>query len=176
MSCIAIIVFSFAGCSNNKDLQQNPNTKQEVSIDKDSTKIEGDDVTFEVAHSIKSEVEIPDDFPVDIAPIYKNAKALAVTEQPGGYGTILLTNDKVSKVTEFYKEFYKDIAILSTNEEEDTYEMIGSYNGYTITVLVYPETETEGYLTAINLIVVEGEIPTFNMEEFEIESIPTVNQ
>lgn len=157
-----IIMVCIVGCSKVQD-----SVGEKIAdkvVDETTKKIgSGEEISMEIDSSLTESVEIPKDFPKDVVPIYEKAHVFGVTKQPDGYAVVLFSKDKLSKAAEFYQDFYKEANIISMNESDESFEMMGSYEGYTITIFASPETEVEDFITNINLIVVEGEMPSLNV-------------
>lgn len=147
----------FYGCSGESD------NKNDININKDETKITNEGGNVTISNSLNNSVEVPEDFPTDLIPIYENGTVFGVSEQQDGYAIAILTNDNVKEVAEYYNSAVKDANILMCNEGEDYYEITGSLGDYTFSITASENTESDDFKTSIGLVAFPGTIPSLGM-------------
>ncbi len=125
----------------------------------DTETIKDGDTEIEYTKNLKDSVAIPEDYPNDVIPVYKDSFiASAAKNKDGSYCIMSFTNDDFKKVANFYKEILKDAEVLSSQDNEEEFLSIGSINNSSYTVTVTPADQDIGYKTMASIILLPGEM------------------
>ena len=112
------------------------------------------DIDVDVDGKYGKELSIPEEYPIDLLPVYSDADVVAVVEMSGGYTVTAVTNDDYEKVMDFYKSLLENGADVTMQAEEaGSYIAMGSIGEYNFSLAVMPAEEYEGYETQITTIV-----------------------
>jgi|GEM_PF-6381718 len=150
--CLAIFIFISLSACGEKDTTKASKTDNNDKID------------YKVSDSTRKSIDVPVDYPSDILPVYKNGVVFAVSKQQKGYSLVILSNDDVNTIEDYYKSLIKNANIISDVEEEDLYETMGSRDGYTFYITVTNNDITDDFKTALTLIVFPGEMPSTGLD------------
>ena len=149
---VLFFVFYFSSC-----------TKKET----ETIKTDSGEVSY--TKNMKDSVKIPEGYPGEILPVYKNAVIVSAAKQnDGSFVIISFSGDATEKVISFYKNVLKDASVVMKTEEDNSYVSMGNINDFQYTVTVAPYTDGEEYKTNINLALVPGNINMPVIEESNI--------
>ncbi len=139
--CFLLALTVFVGCGNDTE-----------------TITEGDtEVTY--SEDMKESVEIPEEYPGDLVPVYKDSFISAASKRDDGSFVLMgFTNDSLEKVAEYYKEELGDFQTMQMQDNSEGYVTMGVIEGktYTITLGQVTEEDEVDYETMFNIVLVEG--------------------
>lgn len=138
--------------------------------------IESEDGETEVTYTedMKDSVDIPDEYPEDILPVYKGSFISAASKNSNGeYVIIAFSKDDSSEVKNYYEDILKDTDVIMEQTSEGQYMKMGTKEGITYTVTIATFDEIEDYETNINLVVMPEVDTGLEMEEEQEEESDT---
>jgi len=121
------------------------------SNEQSSTAVSG--FTFDAGNNGGKVASLPDGYPSDIFPLYKDSHLESVVEFDGSYTLIAFSKDDNTKVAAFYKELLKDAKVTSESESDSAFTSFGKIGSYTYNFDTGVSTELEGYATSISIIM-----------------------
>lgn len=162
---VVLMILSLVLSSCGKKEEPEKETVEEVEIedvkvdqDKDTTTVsvtEGQETV--VSNEMGKSVPIPEDYPMDLFPVYKDAYvAVAMTNPDNSFSLVFFSKDSIADVVAFYDEVLEEADVISKQKEEDFFFSMGELDGSTYTVNV-AEAEEEGYASMTSLVVVPGQ-------------------
>jgi len=171
---VILLVLILVGCSNNNNLDGIKNIdveKNQVEIETD----EGQEVT--VAKDIDESIDLPDDYPKDIIPVYDDANVIGASSNPDGSLVIMCVSDqKAEEIIEFYKKVLEEAEVTMEQNAEGVYLNMGSLEGLSYTVSVSDSTDTDlGYISSFSIIIME-EIMGLEEEQDQEETSEEVTE
>lgn len=129
-----------------------------ITVDKDNAKlvIEGKDDS-KVEMSFGEGQSIPEDFPIDLVPIYKGSKLMATSKNlvgdKGSYVISYGSEESSKTIKDFYKNFYTKSEV-KTDISMNGIEMLAVQKGdYTISIQILAAEDEDYGKTAVNLTV-----------------------
>lgn len=167
MICLSIVL-TLSGCGNGKDLvEESVDQVEDLGMDDVKVKEDKDSITVEVEGGGEIEVvkegekslELPQDYPNAILPLYSDEFIASVQKNPdGSYAIVGMTKDSVEEVKAFYQTQLADTSVVMTQQDEDFFMMMGDRDGSTYTVMVeMDEDEESGFQTLYILSVAEDQ-------------------
>ena len=173
---IVLMVLVLVGCGN----QAENNGIDNVDVSKNKIEIttdEGQEIT--VSNDMGESVDLPDAYPKDIIPIYKDAHIVAAAVNPDNSLMVMgLCNGEMKEVVDFYKEVLKDAEVIMEQNAADIYLNMGTFKGigYTVTVS-NSEMEDYDYKNSFSIIIMEEvEGLTNDVEETTDNETETVDK
>ena len=138
--------------------------------------IESEDGETEVTYTedMKDSVDIPDEYPEDILPVYQGSFISAASKNNNGeYVIIAFSNDDSSEVKAYYEDILENTNVIMEQNAEGQYMKMGTKEGITYTVTIAPFDENEDYKTNINLVVMPEMDTGLETEEDPVEESDT---
>jgi hypothetical protein len=123
--CAVFFLFGSAGCG------------------KSTETVKQGELTTKYSTEVKKGVELPEDYPKDKFPVYKDAFVMSVQDMDNSYVLVCFSMDSIQEVGAFYKELFKDEQIISQTAQTDEYTVMGVKDGYTYTVCVTKNSEQD---------------------------------
>jgi hypothetical protein len=123
------------------------------------------DLNIKYTTDTKQSVKLPEGYPADHFPVYKDAFIMAVQSNENSFVVTCFSKDSLQKVSAFYKDLFKNSQVISLTEKDDEYTILGVKDGYTFTVCAIKNTdqdkELKDYPTSllINLVPAPGGMP-----------------
>lgn len=118
---------------------------------------------IQYSENVKKSVPIPDEYPKNQFPIYKEKDSfISVLQQEGkSFIVICFAKDNFNDVIKFYEDALKNGQVISTSRDKAGFVTMGMLGGYTYTVAVEESKEMEGYPTTfvINILPAAGGMP-----------------
>lgn len=162
---IFLLLLLLTSCGSNNNVENVVSNDVDVEVKKDQTEITtdaGDEIV--ITSDLDKSVEIPDGYPENILPVYKDSKIIAASKnQDNSFLIMGYTKDEFLKVKDFYKETLKDATILMEDAQVDSYINMGEIGGISYTVSINPSMEELEYNVSFSLIV----MPIIGYEEPE---------
>ncbi|MDM8533515.1 hypothetical protein QUF55_02320 [Clostridiaceae bacterium HSG29] len=164
MLMILLIASFVTGCGNDK--KEEESGKVDIETSGNEMTIKDEDNEMVVSTNLKKSVDLPEGYPDDIVPIYNDLFLMAASKNSDeSYMVVGLTNDDYSKVAKFYDNALEDAEVIMNFSDENGYNNMGEYKGYTYTILANDEQSDDlDYKTTVNIILVPGstkmEIPS----------------
>lgn len=164
------------GCgSKNEELESAGITK--VDVDKDQTEITTDDGTeMTVTNDLEESIDIPNNFPEHIIPIFKDSHIIGVSENADGSIIIVgMIKDEMKDFVDFYKEALEGAEVTLEQNAENTYMTMGNLGGITYTITIAEDMEANFKYTFSIIVMEELEVmteETTETESSEIEKAP----
>lgn len=168
------LIFLIAACGGNSDKnsesfddnKKESKNKVELKSDNGSITIDGEDGKMVMEGEDGSKVEVnvgegqsvPDGFPKDIVPIYKDAKILATSknyvDEKESFLISFGSDDSVDDITNFYKSKFSKKEI-KTNMNMNGMSMLAiEKDGFTISIQILPAEDDEYGKSAANITVI----------------------
>ena len=160
------LVFLLLACGGGSDAEE-----QETSSENDQTEIEnieiddnGETVTIEDNEgnnvTYGSSNEVPEGFPLDVAPIYEDGKVYTSVntnmDNESGFVLSYGSNENAATLVDFYKNFYDKSEIISELKMNDSNMINAEKGNYTVSILIATNEEANEYgKTCVSLTVVE---------------------
>lgn len=160
---VVMLLAMLAGCAGNAkpDATEAPEMDDmSINADKDSVKVKVEDgAEIEVANEGAKSLELPEDYPVDLLPLYSDEFILTVQKnQDGSYALVGLTNATIEEVKAFYTDFLADTTTVMNTQDVDYFMTMGDNKGSAYTVMVEPnEDEAYPYSTLYVLSINPGQ-------------------
>lgn len=170
---LLVIVLLLTACGSEKN-NIPINVIADVDVDNEQTEITTTQGTeMVISNDLNESVDIPDDYPKNVLPVYKDSYIIAASKNADGSFYIMsYTNDEFEDIIKFYKEELKSATVLmEQSSASDGYINMGDLDGYTYTVSITMDIEETKYENVVSLIVapsqdviVEEETSTDNEE------------
>ncbi len=161
---LLIVAVLFTGCGGGDKPEPKTEADETVKVDvdkkKDSTLITTEDgQEIEVAADMEKGIDLPEEYPKDLLPLYSDEFIAVAMKQPdGSFSVVAMTEDSVGEVKEFYKKLLEDADVITTQQEEDFYMNMGTINGSTYTVMIEEEEDEDNdYHSRYTLMIIPGE-------------------
>ncbi len=155
---VLVVMFSFLiiGCGK-KNNETQGETSDDVKVSDVSTNLNETEIELSDGSSISygENVSIPEDYPKDEFPIYKNAKIISAMKQNGGFALVFMSKDEVSKIVDYYKKALDDAKILSEVQDGTAFVKMGEIEGYSF-MLMIDEDDTDGFKSVVTISLTEG--------------------
>ncbi|MBN2797437.1 MAG: hypothetical protein JXR88_18660 [Clostridia bacterium] len=136
---------------NNADMNVNIN----VSDNGKTTTVTTGDTTTSVSN--KDSVDLPENYPVDVLPVYPGSFVMGASENAdGSFVVMAMTNDSYEEIKNFYKEHLKASVKTMTSDSEENFLDTGTYMGYSYTVSISESLEELGYRFSYSLILMKS--------------------
>lgn len=121
--------------------------------------VEKDGVNLSYSTSAKKSVSLPDIYPKDKFPIYKDSFVSAVQVDGKNLVVACFSKDKVEKVTEFYQDLVKNAQVITNSQTEDAYMSMGVKDGFTYSIMVEKNegSELKDYITLFAITLMPAE-------------------
>ncbi len=145
IACLA----AFTGCGGNK----NSGVKKEGGV----TTYKADKTEIKYSDDTKKSVPLPDNYPAELFPVYKNSFVAAVQSDENGVIVNAFSKDDVGTVAAFYKKVLKDAQVISSHEDSKGFASLGVMGGYTYNLAVVESNEMEGYRTHTVIMLMPAE-------------------
>ncbi len=158
---ILSLVLSACGKKEKEEVSEVEEVKIEdvkVEESKDTTTVSlGDEQETVVSNEMGKSVPIPEDYPEDAFPLYKDVYlAVAMSNPDGSFSLVFYSEDSVSDVSAYYDTLFEEADVLSKQLEEDFYFNMGELDGTTYTVNIDASDE-EGYASMVSFVVLPGQ-------------------
>ncbi|SDY54104.1 hypothetical protein SAMN05660462_00268 [Proteiniborus ethanoligenes] len=164
LSLLLLVVIILISCSNNSKQVPNENatlrsdsTEATDSSTSDSTteeteKNSGMNVNVSLGTTGEN-MSLPERFPKDVFPLPEDANIINVNDNKDSkaLGIVLETDKSYEEVIEFYQDIMKDGTITVEDKKEDAYVLIGSKNGYGVTIFINKQNNNVGVLIDVTL-------------------------
>jgi hypothetical protein len=158
------VTITFSGCGANSDSVQSvkdmpasekPTNSQAVQPD---TSAPTGNETISINYDYDGlNTELPEGYPSDIFPLYKDSAIASVMEYNGGYTVIAFAKDDFNTIAAFYKEVLKDAAIIVESNTAEGFTSFGKIGTYTYNFDTGASDEYEGYSALITIILIPEE-------------------
>lgn len=148
---IICICFALTACSGSSDDSGSgedsalPDSQEELSDDLDI------DIEFE--DEIGESVKIPDAYPSDLLPVYKDSYVFSVVEFQGGFTITAFSKDDYNEVAAFYKDILQDSEVTYEAAIATGYARFGTIDGYTYNLDTSMSEEFEDYASSIVIML-----------------------
>jgi len=165
--CLSVVLL-LSGCGKGQGgIEDSADQVEELGVndvkveeDKESIKVgvEGGG-QIEVVKEGGRRLELPTDYPTSILPLYSDEFIASVQKNPDGtYAIVGMTNDSVEEVKVFYQTQLVETSVVTTQQDEGFFMMMGDKDGSTYTVMVEVDDDEEsGFQTLYILSVAEGQ-------------------
>ncbi|MEA1974507.1 MAG: hypothetical protein U9N10_02980, partial [Bacillota bacterium] len=154
---ILLIGVVFTACGKDEKIEE------DVDIDVKSSgnemTIKDDNTETNVALNLNKSVDLPDEYPKDVLPIYKDLFIVAGSKNADGSFLVTgLSNDVIADVAEFYDSIFEDGNIIMHMFDGEEYSVMGELEAYSCTVLLADETEGDTeFKTSVSIVLVPGD-------------------
>jgi hypothetical protein len=169
-----LLIFFLAACGSNNAGKQGTSEKEQsddpesfelktdegkIKVDKDNAKlvIEGND-NSKMEMSFGEGQSLPEDFPLDLVPIYKGSKLMATSKNmvgdQGSYVISYGSEEGGKAIKDFYKNFYSKSEIKSDMSMNGINILAVQKGDYAISIQIFAAEDDDYGKTAVNLAVV----------------------
>ena len=165
MKRLLVIVFMFlliftllVGCGGGEATAENPDV--EVDAGKDEATLTTDETEVTYTTDMEKSLDIPDGYPSDVLPVYKDLMITAAANNAdGSYVIVGFSNDELADIADFYEEFLEEANVMTKSMAEDMYINMGDNNGATYTITSEPNDDDElDVASIVSIVVIPGEM------------------
>ena len=168
---ILLIGIFFAGCGKDEKIEEDVDI--DVKSNGNEMTVKNGDTEMNVALNLNQSVDLPEGYPENVLPIYKDLFILSGSKNADGSFVITgLSSDVIADVGNFYDGIFEDGKIIMHMFDEDGYTAMGELENYSYTVLLVDETDGDtDYKTSVSIVLLPGDLSgitdPFNIEEDE---------
>lgn len=145
------------GCGSNED----QSTKEDVKVNQssDEVSINSDKQETNISTDLKKSVKIPEGYPKEIFPIYKDAFVSAASKnQDDSYSLIYFVNESKETIIDYYKNLLSEANNNMETNNEDGYMNLGNFEGYNYNLVISAADESIGYKNMVTIILVPSKV------------------
>lgn len=186
---LLVLILVISGCGSKEAVEEKA---EEAAIEKateEAIEALGEDVEVEtedgtttittedggeltVAMDLENGVDVPDDYPEDVLPIYSEEYIALATNTDGSFSLSGYTNDSLADVIEYYEDAVKDGIVMIKEMDEEYYMNMGELMGQTYSINLMPAEDDTGYTTNFTLVVMPsmGALPDEEVSEPDEEA------
>lgn len=167
------LIFLIAACGgnnkkNNETTEDAKKDKIELKSDEGSVSIDGNEGKMVIKAEDGSKVEVnvgdnqslPDGFPKDIVPIYKNSKIIATSrnlvDEKESFLVSIGSDDSVDDIAKFYKSQFSKKEIKTDVNMNEMSMLAIEKDGYTISIQVIPAEDEDFGKSAATITVISN--------------------
>jgi hypothetical protein len=145
--CVVLLV----GCGGN-DVNDQIN---DVKADGNSLEVTTEDGTeVEISTDMDKAVDLPENYPKDIVPIFKDSKVMAAAENADGSFLIMaVTNADLDELKEFYMEILEDSEMIMEQSDDEMYLKMGNMQGFVYTVTIAESFDELDYKHSFTIVM-----------------------
>ncbi len=113
-----------------------------------------------MVNNLEESLEVPEDYPEDILPLYSKEMILTVMTNPDeSMSLVCLTKDPAQKVIDYYNKVLEDATVMMDEKDEDYLMSMGQLKGgatYTVLIDVVDEEDYKGFETTFVVTTMPG--------------------
>lgn len=153
---VILCVMLLVGCGSNnvaEEVLESQEGINNVEVTKDTTEIKTESgVAVTTTNDMDKSIDVPEDFPEKILPIYKDAVVIATQSNPDGTITLIaVSDDSYEEVVEYYDKVLEGAQVLMASKETDSYLSMGELEGITYNVSIDKAPEEDYEVTILLL-------------------------
>ncbi len=159
--CIILSACSGGDTANKMETSSSADTPEISSQVQDNTdtelgeQLEGSDspLQINVGDGENVSAKLPDTYPADVFPLYKDSFIVSALELSGGFTITAFSKDDYTEVAAFYKELLKDAEVTAETDSERGFTSFGKIGEYTYNFDTGVSDEMEGYVSSVVIIL-----------------------
>lgn len=101
--------------------------------------------------------KLPDTYPSDVFPLYKDSYIVSAVELNGGFIITAVSKADYAEVAAFYKELLKDATVTAETDSDNVFISWGMIGKYTYNFDTGVSDEIEGYKTSIAILLMPAQ-------------------
>lgn len=101
--------------------------------------------------------KLPDNYPSDIFPLYRDSFIMSVVELSGGFTVTAFSKDDYTEIAAFYKELLKDAEVTAEMNMEKSFTSFGKISGYTYNFDTGESDEMDGYASSVAIMLMPSQ-------------------
>ncbi len=131
---------------------------QTETVSDDAENQDSDDDSDEVEMDVDlgsndQSVNLPDDYPSNVLPIYKDSYIESVVKVEGNFTILCHSKDKPETVNDFYKKIADQGKINAEVMVDESYSYMGTLDDYTYQITIAPEEDKDNYETTYIIMI-----------------------
>jgi len=126
-----------------------------VKADETGMEYKSDDGSISIDVKSEGEVDLPEDYPADIVPVYPKSKLFLAAKQGSGYTISMKTDDSVDDICKFYEKNVKYEGEANIQNDGDTAMIMGMSKGLNVIIMVTPNEQADESKNIIAISVAE---------------------
>lgn len=162
---IFVLLLGLCACSGSSQEQIPPPVKESdnqtvaqaqgntENITADSQGNQDSQLSISVGDDVGKSAELPDGYPSDLFPIYKDSYIISAVELEGSYTIAASSKDDFKEVAAFYKEVLKSATVTMETDSDTGFTSFGTINNYTYNFDTGASKEIEGYASSITIML-----------------------
>ena len=161
------IVFSLAlsACSGGSQKQPSSDIKDSGSqtippaqentdnASSDDQSSEDAQLNIAVGETAGKSAALPDSYPSDLFPVYKDSYIVSAVELEGSYTITAFSKDDFKKVASFYKDVLKNATVTYEADTDTGFTSFGTVGNMTYNFDTGASSEMEGYVSSIAILL-----------------------
>lgn len=155
------LLLGLCACSQNSQTQSpppanEPNTQSppaQGNTEKVTAENQDSQLNISVGDDAGKSADLPEGYPSDLFPIYKDSYIISAVELEGSYTISALSKDDFKDVAAFYKEVLADATVTMETDSDAGFTSLGTIDDYTYNFDTGANGETEGYATSITIML-----------------------
>ena len=159
--CMILSACPGGGTANKEEPPGSANTSETIvqapdKIDKKSDEqLENSDskLQINVGDGKNVSAELPDTYPSDVFPLYKDSFIGSAIELSGSFTITAFSKADYAEVSAFYKELLKDATVTTETDWDNAFTSWGMIGKYTYNFATGVSDEIEGYKTSIAILL-----------------------
>ena len=151
-----LLCVCLGGCGGEKSYKVESTPESSKSGSGEQT-LKTDSYTVRYSENTKKSVSLPEGYPKNQFPIYKDSFIATVQDDGTGFIVTCFSKDTVDKVTAYYKEVLQNARMISVTDDDKGYVSFGVKDGYTYTVTIVASSEIEGHSTSYIITLLPAE-------------------
>lgn len=136
---------------DNKTIAPSQGNTESVTADSRST--QDPQLNISVGDNVGKSAVLPEGYPSDSFPIYKDSYIVSAVELEGSYTITAYSKDAYKDIAAFYKEVLKSATVTMETDSDTGFTSFGTINNYTYNFDTGASGEIEGYASSITIML-----------------------